>query len=281
MKKYKEFTITAEPFNAEILSGILWELEITGINEEVNCLKVFADESTNLNPDIISSFLKKLQNEKLLFNFAVEENILEEKNWNEEWERSINVIEISDKIIIKPTFRDYEAKPGQVIISIDPKMSFGTGEHPTTKLMLLYIEKYVEPGIKVLDIGSGTGVLAIASVKLGAKSAVAIDNDEWCLGNGKENVELNNVSDKIDVRLGIVQDIQERDFNLILANIQKNVLMEISSELVNRLEEKGALILSGLLEFDEYSIRTEYEKQGLRMIDKQEIGEWIAIVLKR
>lgn len=281
MKKYKEFTITAEPFNAEILSGILWELEITGINEEVNCLKVFADESTNLNPDIISSFLKKLQNEKLLFNFAVEENILEEKNWNEEWERSINVIEVSDKIIIKPTFRDYEAKPGQVIISIDPKMSFGTGEHPTTILMLLYIEKYVEPGIKVLDIGSGTGVLAIASVKLGAKSAVAIDNDEWCLGNGKENVELNNVSDKIDVRLGIVQDIQERDFNLILANIQKNVLMEISSELVNRLEEKGALILSGLLEFDEYSIRTEYEKQGLRMIDKQEIGEWIAIVLKR
>jgi ribosomal protein L11 methyltransferase len=281
MKKYKEFTITADPFNAEILSSILWELEITGINEEVNCLKVFADESTNLNPDIISSFLKKLQNEKLLFNFAVEENILEEKNWNEEWERSINVIEVSDKIIIKPTFRDYEPKPGQVIISIDPKMSFGTGEHPTTKLMLLYIEKYVEPGIKVLDIGSGTGVLAIASVKLGAKSAVAIDNDEWCLGNGKENVELNNVSDKIDIKLGIVQDIQERDFNLILANIQKNVLMEISSELVNRLEEKGTLILSGLLESDEYSIRTEYEKHGLRMIDKQEMGEWIAVVLKR
>ena len=281
MKKYKEFTITAEPFNAEILSSILWELEITGINEEVNCLKVFADESTNLNPDIISSFLKKLQNEKLLFNFAVEENILEEKNWNEEWERSINVIEISDKIIVKPTFRDYEAKPGQVIISIDPKMSFGTGEHPTTKLMLLYIEKYVEPGIKVLDIGSGTGVLAIASVKLGAKSAVAIDNDEWCLGNGKENVELNNVSDKIDIKLGIVQDIQERDFNLILANIQKNVLMEISSELVNCLKEKGTLILSGLLESDEYSVKTEYEKQGLRMIDKQKMGEWIAVVFKR
>jgi ribosomal protein L11 methyltransferase len=281
MKKYKEYTITAEPFNPEILSSILWELEITGINEEVNCLKVFADENANLNPEIISSFLKKLQNEKLLFNFTVEENILEERNWNEEWERTINVIEVSDKIIIKPTFRNYEAKPGQVIISIDPKMSFGTGEHPTTKLMLHFVEKYVKQGMKVLDAGSGTGILAIASVKLGAKSAVAIDNDEWCQGNGKENCELNNVSDKIDVRLGVVQDVSEKDFDLILANIQKNILVEISRELVNRLCGKGILILSGLLESDESDIKDEYEKTGLKLIDKQQMGEWIVAAFGR
>ena len=278
MKKYREFTITAEPFNAEILSSILWELEITGINEEVNCLKVFADESTNLNPDIISSFLRKLQNEKLLFNFTVEEKILEEKNWNEEWERSINVIEISDKIIIKPTFRNYEEKSGQVIISIDPKMSFGTGEHSTTKLMLHFVEKYVKDGMKVLDVGSGTGILAIASIKLGAKSAIAVDNDEWCLGNGKENCELNKVSDKIDVRLGLVQDIPDKDFDLILANIQKNVLIEISSEVANHLAEKGKLVLSGLLGSDENDIKEVYEKFGLKMIDRQQMGEWIAVV---
>jgi len=278
MKKYKEFTITAEPFNAEILSSILWELEITGINEEVNCLKVFAEESTNLNPDIIGSFLKKLQNEKLLFNFTVVENILEEKNWNEEWEKSINVIEVSDKIIIKPTFRDYEAKPGQVIISIDPKMSFGTGEHSTTKLMLHFVEKYVKEGMKVLDVGSGTGILAIAAIKLGAVSAIAVDNDEWCLGNGKENCELNKVTDKIDVRLGVVQDIPDKDFDLILANIQKNVLIEISTELVNRMAERGMLILSGLLDSDENDIKEEYERLELNMIDKLQMGEWIAVV---
>ena len=277
MKKYKEFTITAEPFNAEILSSILWELEITGINEEVNCLKVFADESTNLNPDIIGSFLKKLQNERLLFSFAVEENIVEEKNWNEEWEKSINVIEVSDKIIIKPTFRDYEAKPGQVIISIDPKMSFGTGEHSTTKLMLQFVEKYVKKGMKVLDVGSGTGILAIAAIKLGAVSAIAVDNDEWCLGNGKENCELNKVTDKIDVRLGVVQDIPDKDYDLILANIQKNVLIEISTELVNRMAGRGMLILSGLLDSDVNDIKEEYERLELNMIDKQQMGEWIAI----
>lgn len=224
MKKYyKEFTITAEPFNVEILSSILWELEITGINEEVGCLKVFADEGSDLTPEKISSFLNKLQDEKLLFNYTVEENVLEEKNWNEEWERSINVIEVSDRIVIKPTFRNYDAKPGQIIISIDPKMSFGTGEHQTTKLMLLFIEKYVKPGMRVLDVGSGTGVLAIAATKLGAASAVAVDNDEWCLNNGKENCELNNVADKVDVSLGVVQDISEKDFDFVLANIQKDI----------------------------------------------------------
>jgi ribosomal protein L11 methyltransferase len=281
MKKYyKEFTITAEPFNVEILSSILWELEITGINEEVGCLKVFADEGSDLTPEKISSFLNKLQDEKLLFNYTVEENVLEEKNWNEEWERSINVIEVSDRIVIKPTFRNYDAKPGQIIISIDPKMSFGTGEHQTTKLMLLFIEKYVKPGMRVLDVGSGTGVLAIAATKLGAASAVAVDNDEWCLINGKENCELNNVADKVDVSLGVVQDISEKDFDFVLANIQKNILMEISDELVNRLSGKGMLILSGLLESDESDIKQEYGKLGLKIIDKQQMGEWIAVVFK-
>src|SRR3972149_1730999 len=251
MKQYKEFTVTSDPFIPEIISGVLRELDISGINEEVNCIKVFCDEKSNINVENISNLLNKLKNEKMLRNFNVEVNIFEDKNWNEEWEKSVNVIEVSEKLVIKPTFRNYESKPGQVIISIDPKMSFGTGEHQTTKLVMRFLEKYVSNGAKVLDVGSGTAVLAITAVKLGANSAIAVDNDEWCYDNGKENCQLNNVTDKVDVRLGEINSIKENDFGLIAANIQKNILIDIAGELKMRLKDKGILILSGLLVSDE------------------------------
>src|ERR1035437_211260 len=212
MKKYKEFTITAEPFNSEILSSVLWEYDISGLNEEVNCMKVFTS-NLGLSINDISQGLQRLKDEKLIFNYSIEENVLEEKNWNLEWEQSINVIEVTDKIVIKPTFREYEEKPGQIVLIIDPKMSFGTGEHQTTKLMLMLLEKYIKKGENVLDVGSGTGVFAIAALKLGAKHSIAVDIDEWCLDNAKENSELNNVKDLIEIRQGEISDIKESGFD--------------------------------------------------------------------
>ena len=171
-------------------------MEISGIDEEVNCLKVFAAENSPVTTEQINLQLQKLADQKLIFNYNVEEQLLEDKNWNEEWEKSVNVIEVTDKIVIKPTFREYRSKPGQIIITIDPKMSFGTGEHQTTKLVLQFLEDTVEEGMKMLDVGSVTGILSIAAVELGAQSAIAVDNDEWCYLNGKENTLLNSVQEK-------------------------------------------------------------------------------------
>jgi ribosomal protein L11 methyltransferase len=280
MKKYKEFLITAEPFNAEILSGILWEFNITGINEDVNCLKVFSDDLT-LSPEELKTGLQKLKDEKLIRNFTIEENILEQRNWNEEWEQSINVIEVSDKIVIKPTFRDYNEKPGQIVLTIDPKMSFGTGEHQTTKLILTLLEKYTSHGAQILDLGSGTGVLAICALKLGAAHAIAIDIDEWCLDNAIENSELNKVRDLIDIRQGEIKDISESEFDLILANIQKNILLEIASEIFSRVKTGGTVILSGLLTEDEDDIKAAYSGLGLRFIETKTLDPWIAMVFTR
>ena len=280
MKMYKEFSVTAEPFIPELLSGLLWELEITGINEEVNCLKVFASENSRINKEDVSDLLKRLVKEKMIFNFNVEENLIEEKNWNEEWEKSIKVTEVSNKIIIKPTFREYKAKPGQIVITIDPKMSFGTGEHQTTKLVLWFLEDKVEKGIKVLDVGSGTSILAIACVKLGAFKVIAVDNDEWCYSNGKENCELNLVSEKVDVRLGEIKDIDEKDFDLITANIQKDILMDIAGEIKDRIKKGGKLILSGLLFTDENDILTKYSSFGFQLEEKKSLDEWIALAFK-
>ncbi len=278
MKHYKEFTITAEPFNPELISGLMWELDISGVNEEVNCLKIFAAEDSNVRTEDIKLLLQRLVEEKMLFKFSVEEFYIEDKNWNEEWEKSVNVIEVSDRLVIKPSFRNYTAKPGQIIITIDPKMSFGTGEHQTTKLVLQLLEKYVKKEMKMLDVGSGTGVLAIAAVKLGVSSAVAVDNDEWCFGNAIENCEVNSAAAQIEVKLGEIKNVQGNNFDLITANIQKNILLDIASEIKEKLKPGGILILSGLLFSDENDIMIKYSSLGFQFVEKKSLDEWIAMV---
>ena len=280
MKKYKEFLITAEPFNSELLSGILWESNISGINEEVNCIKVFTDD-LSLTLEELKNRLQSLKNESLLHSFTIEENIYEDKNWNEEWEQSINVIHVTDKIVIKPTFRDYNAEPEQIVLTIDPKMSFGTGEHQTTKLVLMLLEKYITSGARVLDVGSGSGILAIASIKMGARHAIAVDIDEWCYENAIENSKLNNVDKSIDVLQGEIKDVKESGFNLILGNIQKNILLEIASEIYNHLKLGGIVILSGLLDQDEADIKNGFVAIGLSFLEIKSLDSWIALVFQK
>jgi ribosomal protein L11 methyltransferase len=278
-KTYKEFIITAEPFNPEILSSILWELNIDGINEEVNCLKVFAQDE-NVTQKSIESELGHLKTNKLVREFMVQENFIVEKNWNEEWEKSREVIHITNRIVIKPTFKNYESKPSEIVLTLDPKMSFGTGDHQTTKICLQFIEKYLTPGMKVLDAGSGTAILGIAAAKLGAEKVVAFDIDEWCYDNGIENAQLNNVSDQIEIRKCELKDVAEKGFDLIIANIQKNILLDLADGFKERIKKDGLLILSGLLEIDRATIEEKYSSIGLSEIDFLPMEEWIGIVYK-
>lgn len=280
MKSYKEFIITTEPFNVEILSSILWELNIDGINEEVNCLKVFAQDE-NVTVQAIEDELKHLQENKLLREFSVQENYIVQKNWNEEWEKSREVVHVTDKIVIKPTFKEYEAKKNEIVLTLDPKMSFGTGDHQTTKICLMFIEKYLKSGMKVLDAGSGTAILGIAAAKLGSESVIAFDIDEWCYNNGIENTQLNDVSDKVDIRKCELKDIEENDFDLVIANIQKNILLELAEGIKSRLKQNGLLILSGLLEMDREAIIEKYSEFGFKEIDYLKLDDWIGIAFRK
>ena len=275
---YKEFLITAEPFNPDILSGVLWELNISGISEEVNCLKVFSGSVSKIE---IENLLNNLQINNMLRSFKVEENYIEEKNWNEEWEKSREIIRVSDKFIIRPTFKNYNAENGEIVLTIDPKMSFGTGEHQTTKMMLQLEEKFVKQGMKVLDIGTGTGILAIAAIKLGASSAIANDVDEWCYENCIENSGLNNTIDKIEFRICTVDAIPETRFDMIIANIQKNILTDIAEDISIRIKPDGILLLSGLLYIDEQEIISHYNSFGFHLLGKSQSDEWLAIAMKK
>ncbi len=279
MKSYKEFIITAEPFNSEIISSILWEQNIDGINEEVNCIKVFAQDE-NVTVQSIENELNHLKENNLLREFFVQENFIAEKNWNEEWEKSREVVRVSEKIVIKPTFKEYDAKENEIVLTLDPKMSFGTGDHQTTKICLLLIEKYIKPEMKVLDAGSGTAILGIAAAKLGAEIVIAFDIDEWCYENGIENTQLNNVSERIEVRKCELKDIEEKDFDLIIANIQKNILLELTEGFRQRIKPNGLLILSGLLESDREAIVDKYSSLGFKEIDYLKMDEWIGIVFQ-
>jgi ribosomal protein L11 methyltransferase len=279
MKNYTEFKISTDPFNPELISGLMWQLDIEGINETDDSIVVSADSSKRISREQIGDLLRLLVAENLIRSFDIAEESFEDKNWNEEYEKKVNVIEVSDRIVIKPSFKEYNPKPGQIIITIDPKMSFGTGEHATTKLVLKLIEENVKEGDKILDVGSGTGVLGICAVMLGASSALGIDNDEWCLLNGSENIKANNLAGKVEIRLAEINEIGESSFDLIVANINRHILLEIGSELKNKLAVSGRLILSGLLQTDREDIIEHYTSLGLKLIRNLDMDEWCALVL--
>ncbi len=266
MKNYNVFKIYSDPLQPDIISGLLWELEISGITEDIDHLIVFADEEAKINEEIIKNYLEKLKSEKLLNNYSIVSESLLEENWNELWEKGREVIRVSDKFVIKPTFKDYKAQQGEMVVTIDPKMSFGTGEHQSTKLVIKMLEKFVRPGIRLLDVGSGTGILSIAAIKMGAAEAVAVDSDERCYENCKENCELNSVTGKVKIVKGEISDLKEDNFDLIIANIQKDVLLDIADQIREKIKPNGIVILSGLIIKDAKDIKQSYSKTGFGML---------------
>ncbi|MBI1931856.1 MAG: 50S ribosomal protein L11 methyltransferase [Ignavibacteriales bacterium] len=279
MKNYKQFIIKADPFNIDLLSGNLWNLEILGINEYDNYLTAFVYEDSELDIEKIEVSLNELKRQNLLNSFSVEVENVEGKNWNEEWEKKINVIEVTEKLVIKPTFKEYNAKPGQIILTIDPKMSFGTGEHQTTKIVLRLLEKYANTKKLVLDLGSGTGILGIAASKFGAENVICIDNDEWCYINAQENIERNEVKN-VEIINGEIDKVKELKFDLVVANINKHILLSIYNQIKNVCVENCILILSGLLESDYDEIKKQYTQIGFTALEFLQQDEWIGIVFK-
>ncbi|GAB4137871.1 MAG: 50S ribosomal protein L11 methyltransferase [Ignavibacteriales bacterium] len=280
MKTYREYRIVFSPFNVDLISGLLWQLKIEGITELDNSLLVYSSSENLITESDFENILQKARKENLVESFLISSADIENINWNEEWEKKIQIIEVTPKIVIKPSFRNYQPKEGQIVITIDPKMSFGTGEHETTKLMIQLIEKHFTKNSKILDIGSGTAVLSIEAAKLGAAEVFAIDNDELCLENGLENIKINKVDSQIHVLNCELKDLHEYDFDFIVANINKHILIDIASDIRQRIKSNGILILSGLLISDEIDIINHYQQIGFKVTDKKSLNEWMALILR-
>jgi len=213
-------------------------------------------------------------------NFISSEEVVTDQNWNEEWEKSISPREI-DRFMVKPSWSRCKVPEDKIELIIDPKMSFGTGYHETTQLMLELLQEIVNGGDEVLDAGTGTGILAIASAKLGASHVLAFDIDEWSVQNAGENVSLNSVESTVEVREGSFEVVDENEmFNVVLANINRNTIVDYIEALSGHIKENGYLLLSGLLESDKESIMALREISSFEHIKTGKKNEWIAILLK-
>ncbi|MEN3038237.1 MAG: 50S ribosomal protein L11 methyltransferase [Candidatus Kryptonium sp.] len=256
---------------------LVYQLETEGCWEDENSIKCYFKKEnwTEEKEKILLNYVKEKAS-----NVVVYINEVAEKNWNEIWEQSIEPIEIDEKLVIKPTWKEYH-KPNKIIIQIDPKMSFGTGHHETTRLMLKAIEKYLYKDSKILDVGTGSGVLAIASVKLGAKMAIGVDNDQWAYENSIENAEINNVKDKFKQILGSIDDVNEKDFDFIFANINKNAIINMMESFYDKLKDKGFLIISGFIDVEQGTIEEYLRMQNFEIIDVLKENEWVAIVARK
>jgi Ribosomal protein L11 methylase len=210
-------------------------------------------------------------------NAVVTISIIEKINWNEEWEKSVQPIEIGERFVVKPSWAEYKGDKDRIILHIDPKMSFGTGYHETTRLTLRLLEKYMEKDYEVVDVGTGTGILAIAAVKLGCKKATGTDIDEWSIENASENVARNQVESAISIEDKSLNDFAAESIDLITANLTLNTNTEFLKEFHRILKDGGKLLLSGLLHSDKNAMERNLISNSFEVLSALTENEWIAI----
>lgn len=207
---------------------------------------------------------------------------LEEQNWNETWEKTIRPQRIGT-FLVKPTWSDeVPAGDDEILIEIDPKMAFGTGYHATTRLMLNYMSGLSFRDKTVLDAGTGTGILAIASVKLGAKKCLGFDVDPWSEQNAIENKLINKVDHAIEIRRGSIEVLQsDEEFDVTLANINRNAILELLPDLIDKTKPNGDILLSGLLDEDEKIVRKKLDDTSSEVVSMAGEGEWILFHIQK
>jgi ribosomal protein L11 methyltransferase len=205
---------------------------------------------------------------------------IEKQNWNEEWEKNVAPIFVDDKCLVRAAFHKIEKKyPYEIIIT--PKMSFGTGHHQTTHLMLSRQMQMNHQGKRVMDAGCGTAILSIMASKLGASEVEAFDIDEWSVENGEENAQVNDCKN-IHIQLGKIEEVKlNGKFDIILANINKNILLTEMHNYASYLNSGGLLLLSGFYEKDLDDLRKEASKYNLKTLAHDERETWACLLLEK
>lgn len=230
--------------------------------------------------------LKEYDKDGLFGRLYIDKGTLSEEDWANNWKKYFHILEIGDRIIVRPEWEEYENKDGKTVFTINPGMSFGTGSHHTTKMCLEVLDKVINEGDSVLDLGSGSGILSLVSILLGANSALAVDIDPMTVGIAYNNADLNGVdkSKFTAISGNILEDdelkskLLEKKYDVVCANIVADVIIATSELAYNALKDGGTFITSGIIEDRMEDVLTKLKSVGFKVLEEKRSADWAAFV---
>ena len=210
----------------------------------------------------------------------LQERVVEEEDWERAWKRHFHVLHVGERMVVVPTWRDYVASESDVVIGLDPGMAFGTGHHPTTRMCMVLLEEFCTPGMRVLDVGCGSGILSIVAAKLGAAAVIGVEIDDVAARSAATNIADNGVDSIVTVYQGTLTDalVPPEGFDLIVANVSAKVVTELAGDMIGALRQGGRIIASGILDERQASVRQALESAGSTVERGVVDGDWVALV---
>ncbi|HOJ11213.1 MAG TPA: 50S ribosomal protein L11 methyltransferase [Clostridiales bacterium] len=265
---------------------------------EIVTIKSYFPESSN-SVELMQLIKEKLSDISQYLNtgdLKLRCSEVKDEDWANNWKKYYNTFNITKKVVIKPTWEEYEEQDGVIVIEMDPGMAFGTGTHETTKMCAQMLENYINAGDTVIDVGSGSGILSIIAAKHDARNVIALDIDKEAVRVTIENCSRNNVLDRVAAFQGTLSDVnafdtpgfkekineisEGRKADLIVANIIASVIIDLSDKIDKFLKPGGLIVASGIIKEKKDMVLDSYEPRGFKCIDLMEDGEWVAIVFK-
>lgn len=232
--------------------------------------------------DLIKAAFEERFNDRDDVIFTIDFYEYDEEDYQNSWKKYLYPEKVSEKFVVKPTWREYEPEENELVIELDPGRAFGTGSHPTTSLCLKIMEENINPGNTVIDVGTGSGILMIAAEKLGATDIYGTDIDELAVEATKENLELNKISEKnAQVFLGdLISVVQDKQFDVVVANILADVILLLLKDIFKVVKKDGLIIFSGIIEDKLPEIVKQVEEKGLEILEIKRDKEWRALLIK-
>lgn len=240
-------------------------------------IHIYIDEELPVENTV--SFLKE-QLTACSIEFILNEDIVSEDKWKDNWKQFFKCTEIGNRLTIRPSWEEYDNKENRTVLSIDPGAAFGTGTHATTLMCLEFLDEFVSGGEKVLDIGSGSGILAIASVLLGASRADGVDIDTIAVKVAKENAEINNISDKTNFICGDLAEQISGKYDIVCANIVADIIIRLCENVTDYIANGGVFVCSGIINTREAEVKEAIINAGMEIVKIYNTDGWTAIVAK-